>query len=165
MARHSLQLQRCLDQLFYLRVGIAPLPQLFGNRQRLRQRHFGLHGHKLCNGVHRAVGNVHYAPHIADDAARGKRAEGDDLRHVVGAVFADYVVDYLLPPLIAKIDIKIRHGNTLRIQKAFKQQVILDGIDIGNAHAVRGKAARAGAAPGPYGDPSAFCVIDKVVYD
>ena len=84
---------------------------------------------------------------------------------MVAPVFFVDVVDDLLTALVAEVNVKVGHGNALGVEEAFKNQVVADGVDVGDAHAVGGKAARARTAPGTDRDVPAFGVVDKVVDD
>ena len=114
---------------------------------------------------HLLVWNTHHAAHIPDGVAGCHRTKGNDLRHMVRTVFAVDVVDDLLPALVAEVHIEIRHTDAFGVQKALEDQVIADGVDIRNAHAVSGNTARAGAASRPHRDALTFCKIDVVPYD
>ena len=162
---HSLHLQCGVDEFGHLRVGIVELFQLAGNLQCPLEGHFQFHGHKLCYHVHLLVWNTHHAAHVPDGVAGCHGTKGDDLRHMIRTVFAVDVVDDLLSALVAEVHIEIRHTDALRVQKALEDQVIADGVDIRDAHAVGSNTARAGAASRPHRDALTFCKIDVVPYD
>ena len=162
---HALHLQCGVDEFGHLRVGIVELFQLAGNLQCPLEGHFQLHGHKLCYHVHLLVWNTHHAAHIPDGVAGCHGTKGDDLRHMVRTVFAVDVVDDFLSALVAEVHVEIRHTDALRVQKALEDQVVADGIDIRDAHAVGSNTARAGAASRPHRDALTFCKIDIVPHD
>ena len=162
---HTLHLQCGVDEFCYLRVGIVELFQLAGNLQCPLEGHLQFHGHKLCYHVHLLVWNTHHAAHIPDGVAGCHGTKGDDLRHMIRTVFAVDVVDDLLSALVAEVHIEIRHTDAFGVQKALEDQVIADGVDIRNAHAVSGNTTRAGAASRPHRDALTFCKIDVVPYD
>ena len=56
-----------------------------------------------------------------------QRAERDDLRYLLAAVFLGDVLNHLAAPVRAEVDVDIRHADALRIQKALKQQAVLSG--------------------------------------
>ncbi|KFM93090.1 hypothetical protein DJ90_2785 [Paenibacillus macerans] len=85
--------------------------------------------------------HVQRPAHIANGGAGRHRPERNDLGHVLGPVFACHIGDHLVAALVAEIDIDIRHRHPLGIQKPFKQQVILDRVDIGDAQHVSNQAA------------------------
>ena len=162
---HALHLQCGVDELGHLRVGIVELFQLAGNLQRPLQGHFQFHGHKLCYHVHLLVWNTHHAAHIPDGIAGGHGTKGNDLRHMVRTVFAVDVVDDLLSALVTEVHVKIRHTDALGVQKALEDQIIADGVDIRDAHAVGSDTTRTGAASRPHRDTLTFCKIDIVPHD
>ena len=162
---HSLHLQCGVDEFGHLRVGIVELFQLAGNLQRPLEGHLQFHGHKLCYHVHLLVWNTHHTAHVPDGVAGCHGTKGDDLRHMIRTVFAVDVVDDLLSALVAEVHIEIRHTDALRVQKALEDQVIADGVDIRDAHAVGSNTARAGAASRPHRDALTFCKIDIVPHD
>ena len=143
VAGHALHLQCGVDELGHLRVGIVELFQLAGSLQRPLEGHLQFHGHKLCYHVHLLVWNTHHAAHIADGVAGGHGAKGDDLSHMVCAVLPVDVVDDLLTALVAEIDVKIGHTDALGVQESLEDEVVADGVDVGDAYTVSRDAARA----------------------
>ena len=165
VARHALHLQRGVDQFRHLRVGVVHPLQLRRNFQCALQRHFQLHGHLLCHGVHLLVRDAHHAAHIADGVAGRHGAEGDDLRHMVGTVLAVDIVDDFLSAFVAEVHIKIGHADTFRVQKALEDQVVADGVDIGNADAVGRNAACAGTTARAHRNALTLGIVDIVPHD
>ena len=105
--------------------------------------------HLLGQLIHLRVGEIQRPPHVPQDATGGHGAEGDDLRHVVAAILAVDVVDDLVPAAIAEVHVDIRHGDTLRVQEAFKVQVVLHGVHVGDLQAIghHGTGGRATSRP------------------
>ena len=81
---------------------------------------------------------------------------------MVGAVFAVYIIYDLAPAADAEVDVDIRHGDALRVQKALEIEAVLDGVDVRYAEAVGDDAAGGGAAPGADGYALALGVADEV---
>ena len=50
--------------------------------------------------------------------------------YLVFTVFVDHVSQNIFAPVFIKININIGHGDPVRVQETFKQQIIFDGIDI-----------------------------------
>ena len=165
MAGHALHLQSRVDQLCDLRVGIVHPLKFRRYLQRTLQRHFQLHGHLLCHNIYLLIRNAHHAAHIADGVAGGHGAKGDDLSHMVGTIFPVDVIDHFLTALVAEVHIKIWHTDALRVQEALKDQVITDGVDIRDAHAVSRNAACAGATARAYRDTLTLGVVHVVPHD
>ena len=92
----------------------------------------------------------------------GHGAEGDDLGHVVGAVLVLDVLNDLLPPADAEVDVDVRHGDPLRVQKPFEVEGVFHGIHVGDIHAVGHHGAGGGAPAGAHRDAPALGVADEV---
>lgn len=163
--RHALQTARRVNQPVHRLIALVQLPQPVGGGERLVQRDVQLVGHELGDGVHIAVGDVERASDVADGAARRHGAEGDDLRHMVRAVFFRHIVDDLLPAHIAEIHVDIRHAHALGVEEAFKIQAVLDRVDVRDTETVAHDAARRAAAPGTDRDMLALGVADEVRND
>ena len=129
MARHALQLHRRMHKLRRLCIILQKRGKLRLLR-RLLQRDTVFVWNSLCNGIHIGIAHAQRPPAIPHNRARRKRSEGDDLRHMLRAVFLRNIGDDLAAALIAKIHIKIGHGHALRIEKALKHQFIPNGIHI-----------------------------------
>ena len=84
---------------------------------------------------------------------------------MVSTVFAVDVINDFLSAFVAEIHIEVRHTDTLRVQKAFKDQIIADGVDIRDAHTVSRNAACAGAAARAHRDALTLGVVDVVPHD
>ena len=148
-----------------LRVSIIKRLQVRADLKRLFQRHFQVRRDQLCHPIHILIAHTHNTAHIAHRSAGGHRAKGHDLGYMVAAVFFVYIVDDLLTALVAEVNIEVGHRDALRIQEAFKNQVIADRVNVGNANAVGSQTARTGAAPRPHGNVVALGIIDEVVDD
>src|SRR5690606_27080374 len=94
--------------------------------------------------------------------ARLQRSERDDLRDVVVAVFALNVADDFLAPLLTEVDVEVRHGHAVGIEKALEQEPEADRIEIGDGE--RPRHQRAGARTAARTDRNALCLrpFDKV---
>ncbi len=165
MPGHAFHFQRSIDELVHLRIGLIQALEVGGYFQRVTQRHFLLHRDELGHLIHVLVGHAHHPPHVAHGGAGGHSAKGHDLGHMVPAILFVDVVDDLLPTLVAKVHVKVRHGHTLGVQEPFEDQIVTDGINVGDANAIGRQATRAGPAPGAHGDAAVFGVVDEVVDD
>ena len=81
------------------------------------------------------------------------------------AVLFPHVVDDLLPPLVAEVHVEVGHGHPLRVQKAFEEQGVFQGIDIGDTHAVGGEAGCAAATAGTHHDVVGLGEVDEIPND
>ena len=95
-------------------------------------------------------------PDVAHRRARLQLAEGDDLRHPVGAVFAPHVGDHLVAPVLAEIDVEIRHRHALGIEEPLEQQAEAQRVEIGDGQRPGRHRAGTRAAARPTGMPCAF---------
>ena len=95
-------------------------------------------------------------------AARQERAEGDDLRDAILAVAAAHVGDHLVAPVLAEVDVEVRHRDALGIEKALEQQAEADRIEIGDGQRVGDERARARAAPRPDGNALRLGPLDEI---
>ena len=99
----------------HLRVGVVHRLEVGADFQRLLQRHLELHGDQLGHLVGVLVRHAHDTADVAHRCARSHRTKGDDLRHMVAAVFFVDVVDDFLAALVAEIDVEVRHRDALRV--------------------------------------------------
>ena len=122
--------------------------RLAGDRRRQRHRRSRILRHQLGQLVDLAVGHLQHAADVAQHAARLQRTEGDDLRHLVAAVALLHVVDHLAAPVLAEVDVEVRHRDAFGIEEALEQQAEADRIEIGDGQRIGDQRARAGAAAG-----------------
>ena len=146
IAHHAFQFLRGLEQFPNLPIFFDGLAQLGGILDGLLQRNVELRRHHLGNAIHVGVRDVHGPANVFDCGLRGHGAEGDDLGHVVAPIFLCDVLNDLAPPVHAKINIDIRHGHALRVQKALEQQLMLQRVDIGDSQCIRDQRSRGRSA-------------------
>ena len=79
---------------------------------------------------------IEHATHIANNGTRRFRTEGDNLSHPSLTVFFRYIFDSLAAFFVAEVNIDIRHADTFRIQKAFKEKIIFERVKAGNAEQI-----------------------------
>ena len=161
----TLQTFAHVDQFFYLPVRLIQLSQLRIDLQRPVDGDVQLIGNHFGDSVHVSVGKVHHPAHVADHALGRHGTEGNDLHHLLLPVFSSHIIDDLLPPFEAEVDINIRHGHTFRIQETLEQQIVTDGVDVGDFQAVSHDASRRRTAPRPHRDSVSSGVIDKIPYN
>ena len=78
---------------------------------------------------------------VAHHRFRTKSTKGRNLRDRCHAVSLLHVVNHLVAPVLAKVNIKVRHGDALRVQKSLEQQRILERIKVGNQQRIRHQRA------------------------
>ncbi len=122
-------------------------------------------GHHLGEALHVGERHLQHAAHVLDGGARAQRVEGDDLRHLLAAVFFGDVLDHFAAAVHAEIDVDIGHADALRVEEALEQQAVLQRVDIGDRHGVAHQAAGRRAAPRPHRNAVRFGVADEVPDD
>ena len=162
---HSLQGPGGVDELLDPGVLLVQVRQLLGQLQRIVQGDVRPGRHQLGHGIRFGVGHVQHPAHVPEGGPGRHGAEGDDLGHMVVAVFAADIVHHLAPAGVAEIHVDIRHGDTLRVQEALKIQAVLHGVDVRDAQAVGHHAAGGGAAARAHRDPRALGIVDEVLDD
>ena len=136
-------------------LGVLALGQGFELRDLLGglvEGHLELVGHQLGYGVHLAEWHAQDAPHIPDDGLGAQGAKGDDLAHGLLAILLHHVPDDLVTPGVGEVDVEVGHAHPLGVEEALEEQIVLHGVDAGDAQRVGHEAAGAGAAPRPHGD-------------
>ena len=126
------------------------------------QGHLGIFGDELGDHVRLVQADVQRPRHILYRGLGLEGAEGDDLPHPVLAVFFSDVPDNLRPAFVGKVHVKVGHGNPLGVEEALKEQVVLEGIDVGDPQGVGHNGPRAGSAAGPHGDAVFLGPVDKI---
>ena len=138
----------------------------FGDiRKGLFKRELGIGGHHFGDGIYLAERNFQHPPDILDCGFRLQCSERDNLPDALITVFSADIVDNLLPPFEAKVNVKVRHGNTFGIKEAFKQQLIFERVDIGDPHRIGDNRTRPGTASRPNRNAVLLRPVDKVPYD
>ena len=165
VAGHPLDLPGHVHQLLDPLVPVVEVPQARGQHQRLVQGHLNIKGHLLGDVIHLGIGEVEHPPHVTDGGLGLHGAEGDDLHHMVLAVLPGYVVDDLLAPPDAEININIGHSHPLRIQKPFEDQAVLDGVYICNPQTVGHHRPGPGPAARTHRDAVLLGVANEVGHD
>ena len=130
----------------------------------LLQRHRigGIGRHHLAEPVDLPVGHFQHAPDVAQRRARLQRSEGDDLRDAVGAVALLHVGDHLVAPLLAEVDVEIRHRHAVRIEEALEEQAEAERIEVGDGQRPGDDRAGARAAARPDRNALRLRPLDEV---
>ena len=124
--------------LLQLRLAVDRLLERHGRRRVVR--------HQLADAVDLAVGHLHDPADVAQHGARLQFSEGDDLRDPVAAVFVLDVVQHLVAPVLAEVDVEVRHRDALGIEEALEQQAPAQRIEVGDGQRPGDDRARARAA-------------------
>ncbi len=122
-------------------------------------------GHQLGDAVGLAVGDVHDPGGVADGLPGLDGAERGDLRHPVAPVLVGHVLDHLLPAAHREVDVDVGHADAVGVEEALEQQVVADGVEIGDAQQVGDQGAGGRAPARAHGDARLFRVADEVPDD
>ena len=122
-------------------------------------------GDQFVHLVHHVERNVHGPAHVLDGGFGGQGPEGDDLGHVAFPVFPGQVVHHQVALHVADIRIDIGHAHPFRVQEPFKDQVVLQRVDAGDAGKVGHDTAGGAASAGAHRDVVAAAVVDEVPHN
>ena len=136
IAREALETFRHVDKIMDLLILLVPGLQVRIHRNCPIQRDVQLLGDHLGDLIRLRVGQVEDAGYVTDDTAGSHRTERNDLNDPVPPVLPNDIVDDLLSALEAEIHIDIRHGHALRIQEAFKDQIVFERVEVRDAERV-----------------------------
>src|SRR5439155_18607874 len=100
----------------------------------------------LGDAIGVAITPAHHSPDIAHHTYRSELAKGDDLRHPTLTILLPNVFEDFAATRFAKIDVDIRRGNAIRIQKPLENQPVLQRIDVSNSQNVSNHRARSRTA-------------------
>ena len=126
---------------------ISEFPYIFECRF---QRCAGPFGNQLGQNVGVGQGQFHYPGAVANGRPGCHGAISDDLRYLRLPVFLDDIPQHLIATFVVEIYVDIRHRHPVGIQETFKQQVVFDGVDVGDANAVGHRRTGSGAPTRAY---------------
>ena len=102
---------------------------------------------------------------ILNDALGTHRTEGRNLAHGLFAVLGFHVLNHASAVVLAEVHVKVRHGHTFRIQKAFEQQVVRKRIQVGNTQAVSHQGTGTRTAARTHRTAVGLGPVNKVLHD
>ena len=136
-----------------------------GGRQLQRDAGARLVGDQLADAIAKGVAHVQHPAHIAHHATRGHGAEGGDLADGFLAVFVLHIVDHQIPVGLAEVDVEVGHGDAFRIQKALKQQLVFDRVQVGNFERIGHQRTGARTPSRPHRAAVLLGPVDEVAHD
>src|SRR6185503_558185 len=139
------------DLKYFLNCGVSvhfplELRYLF---KRLAQAHVATtHGWRdhLGDSVDLRVRHLQRPAHVFNRRLRGEGSKRDDLADGVATVETRDVVDDVASTADAEVDIDVRHRDATGVEKALKQQVVLEWIYVSDLEAVGDERAGRRAA-------------------
>ena len=134
IAAKALQPFGDVDHLLDDRRIVVQIVHLRDHLHRLVDGHAGSWGDELRELVDLAERHAHHTAHILAGGFRSERTEGDDLGDV--AIFVADVFDDLLPPVLADVDVDIRHLIAAWVHEPLEEQVVFNRVDIAQAEQV-----------------------------
>ena len=127
---HARRMGRGVAQqpLDLLAIGQQAIDDLFGFREFAQARLVSsrpldrdgldtLDRDQLRQPVDLTIGHLQHAADVADRGLGEEGTEGDDLPHLVAALFALNMADLLFPAVHAEVDVEVGHGDPLGVQK------------------------------------------------
>ncbi len=137
-------LEQALRDGFGFRDGLEPGLALdrFLQRHRLARRI----GNQFGDAIHQTQRHLQHASGVAHRGAGLQRSQRDDMGDTVGAIFVAHIAHDFVAPLLAEIDIEVRHRDTFRIEEALEKKTEAQGIQIGDVQRPGHQRGRAGSA-------------------
>ena len=123
-------------------------------------------GYELGQTVGFGKRQLFHTGHVLDNQFGGHCTVGNDVCHFLLSVFLGYPAQHLSAAIIIEVHIDIGEGDTVRVQETLEQQVVLNGVNLGNAQAVgNGRTGgRTTSGAYPYAQFGAGG-IDEVLHD
>ncbi len=146
MARHALEMPGGLHQVADNGILLVRAAQLLILLHGLVQGHADTEGHQPGHLVDLAVGHAQGPAHVPQGGPGSQSPEGDDLGHMVLAVLLGYVGNNLVAAVVLEVQVDIRHLLALDVEEPLEDELVFQGIDVGDTEAVEDQAGRRAAA-------------------
>ncbi len=168
VSRQVLELLRRVQELVDLGLAVVDRPEARLGAQRLVDAR-ALARTELRDEPREATRvdgrHAHDAPDVPHHALALELMEGGDLPDGVMPVFVADVVDHVLAFAHAEVDVEVGHRHALRVQEAFEEQAVGEGVEVGDAQRVGDQRAGARATSGADGDVRLLRPTDEVLDD
>ena len=76
-----------------------------------------------------------------------------------------HIADHLFAAIHAEVDVEVGHRHPFRVQEAFEQQRIAQGVKVGDGQHIGHQTARTRAPAGPHGDVVLLGPFDEIGHD
>ena len=146
VARDVFEDERGVNQFARDLLGFVSLLEFRRLLERLFQRHLQIERNHFRQPVAFAVAQAHHAAHVAHHGFRAHRAEGDDLRDGIAAVFFADVFDDVRAAVVGEINVNVRRIDAFGIQEPLEQQAVADRVHVRDFEQV-GDKRTGGAEP------------------
>ena len=130
-----------------------------------RNRFYTLNRDHFGETIHLPIRHLQNAPDIAHCSFREKGTERDNLTNFVTAIFLLNVLNHLFAAIHAKVDVEVRHRDTLRIEETLEQQRVTQRIKVGDSQRISNERARTRTTPRSHGNAIVFRPLDKIRND
>ena len=153
------------DAARHLGAVLEFVAQVGAGLERVVERGLGAVGDEAGEAVRLGDVDVEGARDVLDADLGRHRAEGDDVRDVVGAVLVHDPGEDAIAPGVVEVHVDVRHRDAVGIQEALEEQVVGDGVDVGDPQAVGDDAPGGGTSAGADDDAHLACGGDEVLHD
>ncbi len=119
-------------------------------------------GNHFCQAIGVGIGHLKDARDVAHGVPGRHPTKSHDVGDAFGAVFLNAVLNDLVAPGVLNVNIDIGHADTVGVQKAFEQQIILERVEFGDLEGVRNNRTGRAAPPRTKDDAFVFAPADKV---
>ena len=82
-----------------------------------------------------------------------------------GAVALAHIGDHLVAPVLAEIDVEVRHRDALGVEEALEQEAEADRIEIGDGEGLGDQRSGTRAATGSDGNSFRLGPLDEISHD
>src|SRR5689334_20549822 len=128
-----------LKYLFNSRVRVHLAPELRYLFKCLTQTYVAATNRRrdhLRDSIDFRIRHFQRPPHVLDRGLRGEGSERDDLADGVATVQTRNVIDDIAATADTEVDVDVRHRDAAGVEKALKQEVVLERIDVGDLETV-----------------------------
>ena len=122
-------------------------------------------GDEFGQAVSLGVRDFQHAGDVAHGVLGHHFAEGGDVGDAVGAVLAGTVFNHLVAAGILDIGINIGHRNAVGVQEALKEQIVFQGVKLGDTESVGEDGAGGRATARTEDDALGFAPVDEILDD
>ena len=96
----------------------------------------------------------------------GHGAVGDDMGYLLRPVLVGDIFQHTRTPVIVEVDVDIREGDTVGVEESLKQEVIFDGVYLGDSKAIGHARTGGGTTAGTHRHAELGAgLVDEVLHD